>query len=247
MKLAVMQPYFLPYLGYFDLANKVDLWIVYDASKYIRHGWMNRNRVLHPTSRWQYVVAPVKKHRFGTPIRQIELASGVDWKIRLFRQLEHYRMDAPHYDAVVSLLKDALAGTDHSLAHVNTCLFQQMCQWLRITTQIRVFSEMNLSIGPVQSTEELALAICRAVGAAEYINRPGGADQFHEANFVGSGIKLTFQSFVNMTYPCGRAHRFEPDMSIVDVMMWNSPEAIKRYLDTSCMSGPPGEESACAD
>jgi hypothetical protein len=246
MKLAVMQPYFLPYLGYFDLANSVDSWIVYDASQYIRRGWMNRNRVLHPASGWQYITAPVKKHRLGTPIHQIEVATGVEWKTRLFRQLEHYRVNAPHYDAVISLLKDALAESDPRLARLDTCLFQRTCQGLGITTPIRVFSEMNLPIGPVQSAEELALAICRAVGATEYINRPGGAGQFLEANFARQGIKLTIQSFTNMVYPCGR-YRFEPDMSIVDTLMWNPPEAIKRHLDTFRMSGPHEKELSCAD
>ncbi|MCU0856927.1 MAG: WbqC family protein [Pontiellaceae bacterium] len=241
-----MQPYFLPYLGYFDLANKVDLWIVYDVSQYVRRGWMNRNRVLHPVAGWQYVVAPVKKHRLGTPIHQIELATGEDWKTRLFRQLEHYRMDAPCYDAVIRLLKEVLAGDDHRLEPVNTSFFRRTCQRLGVATPIRVFSEMNLPIGPVQSTEELALAICREVGATEYINRPGGADQFHEANFADAGIKLTIQSFTNMTYPCGR-FRFEPDMSIIDTMMWNSPEAIKRHLDTFRMPDSSEKEALCVN
>ncbi|MBD3166329.1 hypothetical protein GF324_07015 [bacterium] len=242
MKLAVMQPYFLPYLGYFDLANKVDLWLVYDDSQYIRHGWMNRNRVLDPVSGWKYIVAPVKKHRLGTPIHQIQLVTGVDWKTRLCRQLEPYHMDAPHYDTVIRFLKDALAECDHNLTNVNTTLFKRTCDFLGITTSIRKYSEMNLPISQTQSIEELALAICREVGATEYINRPGGAGQFQAARFARSGVKLTIQSFTNMTYACGR-FRFEPNMSIIDVMMWNSTEEIKRHLDASCMSDPHAKES----
>ena len=232
MKLAVMQPYFIPYLGYFDLVNMVDLWIVYDVSQYVRHGWMNRNRVLHPASGWRYITAPVKKYRLGTPIREIELAAEVDWKTKLFRQLEHYRMDAPYYDAVIDLLKENLDASQNLLAHFNTRLIRSLCARLGISTPIRIYSEMNLPIGPVRSIEELALAFCRALGATEYINRPGGAAQFHDGTFAANGIKLTIQNFTNMTYTCGR-FRFEPDMSIVDVMMWNSPEAIKRHLDRS--------------
>lgn len=229
MKLVIMQPYFLPYLGYFDLASMADFWIVYDVSPYIRHGWMNRNRILHPVSGSQYITAPVKKHRLGTPIHQIELAAEVDWKTRLFRQLEHYRMDAPHYAAVVDWLKDTLAESDHRLARLNTGLFQRICDRVGIKTPIRIFSEMNLQLGPVHSTEDLALAICREVGATEYINRPGGAAQFDRNTFAAQGIKLTIQSFTSMEYACGR-FRFEPDLSIVDVMMWNSPESIHAYL-----------------
>jgi len=226
-----MQPYFLPYLGYFDLANMADLWIVYDVSQYIRHGWMNRNRVLHHTAGWQYILVPLKKHPHSTPINKVEIASAVDWKTRIFRQLEHYHTDAPYFAQVIDFLEEGSAESGNNLARLNTRLFRMACKQLGIETSICVFSEMNLPVDQARTTEDLALALCRAVGAEEYINRPGGAGQFDEKRFAENGVKLTIQSFTNMTYACGR-FRFEPDLSILDVMMWNSPEEIKHYLDT---------------
>jgi len=226
-----MQPYFFPYLGHFDLINQADVWIVYDAAQHIRHGWVNRNRVLHHTSSWQYILLPLKKHPYTTPINQIEISSDLDWKTRLLRQLEHYHMDAPYYAQVIGFLEECLSTPENNLARFNTELFRKTCLRLGIDKPIHVFSEMNLAMEPAQGPEDLALGICQAAGASEYINPPGGAGLYNAERFAEHGIKLTIQSFTNMVYDCGR-FQFEPDLSIIDVMMWNSPEQIKHYLET---------------
>lgn len=230
MKLAAMQPYFFPYLGHFDLLNQADVWIVYDAAQYIRHGWVNRNRVLHPASGWWYITVPVKKHPLKTPINQIAIAS-TDWKAQVFKRLEHYHMDAPFYGEVIGFLEEGFSGDEISLAKLNAVLFRATASRLGIQTPIYVFSEMGLSIEPAGGAEGLALALCRAVGAAEFINPPGGVNLYSPEKFAEQGIKLTIQSFTNMIYTCGR-FQFIPGLSIIDVMMWNSTERIKNYLDT---------------
>ncbi|MBM4459800.1 MAG: WbqC family protein [Chloroflexi bacterium] len=233
MKLAVMQPYFFPYLGYFDLLNIVDEWIVFDVAQYIRHGWVNRNRVLHPVSGWWYITVPLKKHHFTTPINQIEISHDVDWRTRIFRQLQHYKKDAPYYAEVIAFLEECFSGLSNNLAEVNTTLFRKVAGRLGIERPIHVLSEMTLVLeGPIITPGDWGWAIAQAVGADEFINRPGGAGFIDETGYRERGIKLTFQSFANMTYTCGKYHQFEPGMSIIDVMMWNAPEQIKRYLDT---------------
>lgn len=92
-----MQPYFFPYLRHFDLLNQCDMRIAGDAAQYSRHGWVNRNRVLHSVSGWQYITAP---------IHQIEIADNSDWKTQVFRHVQHYLMDAPFYGAVMEFFKD---------------------------------------------------------------------------------------------------------------------------------------------
>ena len=71
VRLGIMQPYFFPYLGYFDLINRTDRWIVFDTAQYIRHGWVNRNRILHSDSEWQYILVPLKKHSRKAAIKDI--------------------------------------------------------------------------------------------------------------------------------------------------------------------------------
>ena len=232
MKLAVMQPYFFPYLGYFDLLNMANEWVVFDTPQYVRHVWMNRNRILRPDSGWQYIILPLKKHHRETPINQIEIPSDNAWSRLILRQLEHYKVDAPYYDEVVSFLEDCFSSPARDLASANTSFFKTTARRLGIERPIHIYSEMNLPLqGLPEGPGDWALLISQAMGASEYINRPGGGAFLDERRFRDRGIKLTIQSYTSMEYCCGR-RRFEPDMSIIDVMMWNSPGKIKHYLDS---------------
>jgi WbqC-like protein family len=229
MKHAGMQPYFFPYIGYFDLINRVDLWIIYDVSQFTRN-WEHRNRVLHPSTGWQYIIVPLKKHDHTSAINQIEVANDIDWKTKIFKQLQHYKKEAPYYSQVIHFLEDCFSETDSNLSKLNESTIQKTCQLLEIKTPIKVFSEMRLPIEPDLSAEERVIGICQAVGADELINAPGGVALYHPDKFSEKGIKLTFQTYVNMIYPCGH-YQFESGLSIIDVMMWNSCEKIKSYLD----------------
>jgi hypothetical protein len=229
MKLAAMQPYFFPYLGQFDLLNRADIWIAYDPAQYIRHGWVNRNRVLHPESGWHYIVVPLQKHTHEVVINQMKIASS-DWKTEIFKRLQHYHMDAPFYRPTIHFLQDVLSTEETNLSKLNVALFRATATMLGIHTPIFVFSEMELSLSS-SGPQNLALELCRAVGATEYINPPGGVHLYSPEEFAKYGILLTIQSFSPMVYSCGR-FEFIPSLSIIDVMMWNSSEEIKYYLDT---------------
>ena len=80
MKLGIMQPYFFPYLGYFDLINYSNRWIIFDTVQYIRHGWINRNRILKPGEDWQYISVPLVKHQREILIKDVEISANQDWK-----------------------------------------------------------------------------------------------------------------------------------------------------------------------
>ena len=150
----------------------------------------------------------------------------------IIKQLDHYRRVAPYYADVIAFLKDGFSDSCASLAELNVKLLRKAAARLEIRTPIRVFSEMNLNLTvPILTPGDWGWAIAEVLGANEFINRPGGAAFIDEKPYRERGIKLTFQTFENMSYKC-RARRFEPDLSIIDVMMWNSPEAIKLYLDT---------------
>ena len=231
MKLGIMQPYFFPYLGYFDLINQADAWIAFDTPQYMRHQWVNRNRILHPNSGWQYITVPIKKHRQQIPINLVEIANSA-WHGRILRQLQHYKNKAPYYQQVIDFLSACFAETSPNLSATNILLLQKTCQHLAITTPIHTFSQMNLMLeDEIKAPGDWALSIAQAVGAAEYINPPGGAELFDAPAFQKNRIKLTIQAFTHMVYTC-QPYEFEPGLSIIDVMMWNSRESIKHYLDT---------------
>jgi hypothetical protein len=230
MVLGNMQPYFFPYLGYFDLINRCDTWIVFDTPQYIRQGWVNRNRVLHPAQGWAYFGVPVKKHDYSTPISHIETTAPAEWRQKLLRQLSHYRKKAPHFDGTMDLVTRSLADDDPNLSRLNTRILGDVCSHIGIRWNCSVFSEMNLPLGPVEGPGDWSLRICEALGATEYINPPGGEGLFDRAAFERSKIRLTIQEPFEFSYECP-GYQFEPSLSVIDALMWNGPARLKEHLD----------------
>lgn len=229
MILGAMQPYFLPYPGYFDLIDRADQWIVFDTVQYIRRGWMNRNRVLHPTEGWQYVVMPLRKHTHGTRICDVQITNDVSWKSRLLGQLQHYRKRAPFFAETMSFLESALNQPTQSLVALNTHLLSAACERLGIEFNYQILTEANLELGPVEGPGDWALRLGEALGASEYLNPPGGADLFDPTRFQEAGMRLTVQDFHPLEYET-RGYEFVANLSIVDAFMWMPPHEIAAQM-----------------
>ena len=230
MKLGIMQPYFFPHLGYFDLIYNVDRWIVFDQAQYIRHGWVNRNRILKTGSKdWQYIVVPLKKHHQNTKIKDIQVHPDPVWKKRLLGQLQHYKKRAPFFKQTLDVVSRCLENTDTILSRLNAYCLEQVCAYLSIPFCYDYFSELNLPLGPINEPGDWALEISKAMGASLYLNAPGGKDLFDTDQFIQNDIQLVIRDLMNFTYDCP-GYTFQSCMSIIDVMMWNSPEAILDYL-----------------
>ncbi|QDU92543.1 WbqC family protein [Lignipirellula cremea] len=222
MKLGIMQPYFFPYLGYFDLIDRVDRWVVFDTAQYIRHGWVNRNRILHPRSGWQYLVVPLQKHSRNTPIDQIVVKEDA-WRERILGQLNHYRKRAPYFRQTMDLVEECLALRDPHLAALNVHALQCVCRRLGIAFEPMIFSQMELPLAEVKGPGDWALRISEALGASEYLNPPGGQDLFDASRFKAAGIRLVIQSFSPIAYECP-GYTLEPGLSVLNALMWLSPE-----------------------
>lgn len=230
MKVGIMQPYFFPYLGYFDLIRKTDLWIVFDTPQYIRHGWVNRNRVLHPKEGWQYVLVPLQKHSRETPINEIQIATNENWQDRILAQLAHYKKQARYFGSTMDLLSTSLSEAGASLCNLNITTLRNVCEFIGIPFDWRLSSDIDYDTSEVAGPGDWALAICRAVGATEYINPPGGATLFDPNKYASHGITLTIQKFEPMKYDT-RRYTFEAGLSILDTLMWCRPDEIRSYLD----------------
>jgi hypothetical protein len=229
MRLGVMQPYFFPYLGYFDLIASVDRWIVADTVQHMRHGWVTRNRVLQQASGWQYILVPVRKHTLQTPIMDIEI-SGTDWRTTVRRQLDHYRKRAPGYADTMALVERCLGRPETHLSRLNTAILEEVCGFLGLPFEFSYLSEMNLQLEPIAGPADWALRISQAVGASEYVNPPGGVALYDPAQFTAHGIRLEIRKMVDFKYDCG-CYEFVPNLSIVDVLMWNDRASVRGYLD----------------
>ncbi|RZA02799.1 MAG: glycine transferase [Sphingobacteriaceae bacterium] len=228
MTLGIMQPYFLPYLGYFSLIKHTDKWIIFDPVQYIRHGWIERNRILKPAEGWQYIAIPLQKHNRETLIKDIKIREE-DWRTKILNQLAHYKK-APYYQSTIQVLTEGFTIKTDSITLMNAHILKCICQYLHINFNYEVFSEMNLNIDPVKNAGDWALNISKAYGANTYINPPGGVDIFDKDAFKKSGIALKFLS-INLTPYHQHRKTFEPGLSIIDVMMFNSVDEINNMLD----------------
>ncbi len=231
MKIGIMQPYFFPYLGYFQLINTVDKFVLFDDVQYIRHGWINRNRILKPEAGWQYIVAPLESHSQKTLIRDIRVKNQMqDWKDRILRQMVHYKKRAPHYESVIALLQKCFDTDEADICRFNRDCLLHVCEYLNISTSISISSELNLDYSEVNDAGEWALKICKQLRGVEYINPVGGKDIFQPWKFSQNNIKLSFLKSDLKPYSQKRSDVFEPGLSIIDVMMFNSPREIRSML-----------------
>lgn len=227
-----MQPYFFPYLGQFQIINAVERFILVDELQYIQAGWIHRNRILNPNGGWQYIIAPTGKHKLhlNTAIRDIEVIAGSEWKQRILGQIAHYKKTAPFYKNVLQVLTECFASTEKSITLVNAGYFKTVCDYIGINFKIEISSEMNFDYSTVTDKEDRGIKMCQQLGASELINPPGGIDLYSKSNFEKNNLRLNFLKPNLKEY---NQHRpvFEPGLSIIDIMMFNSPADIKIMLE----------------
>lgn len=232
MKLGIMQPYFFPYLGYFSLIRKSDRFILFDDVQFIRHGWIERNRILKPGEGWQYVAVPLQKFPLGTKINQVVINQSEDWRMKLLRQLEHYKKRSPYYQQTIEVIKDCLDIETDSIVALNKRVLETTCKYVGIQLDVNVFSEMKLEMEPVTHAGEWALNICKSLKATGYVNPTGGKEIFEKKQFDGANISLEFLGNKLEAYSQRRGV-FEPGLSIIDTMMFCSPEQIVELIDST--------------
>lgn len=231
MKLGIMQPYFLPYLGYFGLIKHTDRFILFDPVQFIKHGWIERNRILKPGSGWQYIAVPLTKYNKETKIKDIRIKNTSDWRNTIFRQLEHYKTRAPFYRETIEVLRTALDIETESIVKLNEHVLKTVCSYIGVELNVDIFSEIHCSIDEVKAPDEWALNICKALGNVnEYWNPEGGLEFFDRKKYYQAGINIKFLKMNLSRYP-QRRPVFEAGLSIVDVMMFNESEKINDMLD----------------
>ena len=229
MKYALMQPYFFPYVGYFALIAATDYWMVFDKAQYMKRGWIARNRVLRPNGGWQYITVPVRKHPRTAEIHEVEITSNNYWRSKLPACLRHYRKRAPYFEQVMTLLEDCLSELPAAISELNVRCLEKTCSYLGIPFRYDFLSTLDLDLEDIQAPGDWAWKIGSQIGGTHYLNPSGGRGWYLREDFEAVGIALEFLSIRPLRYDQGSAE-FEPNLSIIDVAMFNSPEQIRALL-----------------
>jgi len=229
--IAIMQPYFFPYIGYWQLIHAADTFVLFDDAQYMRHGWVNRNRILKPGGGWQYILVPLEKHSMTAPIKDVRAHPDMNWAKRVLAQMAHYKSKARYFDETIEAVRHILSNINaQSLAAINFAIIGGMCGYLGLNREFVVSSERNFSYANVGDAGEWALRIAEQMGASEYINPAAGAGLFDREKFSASNIKLSFLKSHEIVY--SQRGDFEPSLSIIDVLMFNGLEGTKELLQS---------------
>lgn len=226
MKLAIMQPYFLPYIGYYQLIAAVDTFIVYDNIKYTKKGWINRNRMLLNGADVVFSL-PLKKGSDALNVAERELATDFD-PIKLLNQIRGAYARAPYFAQTFLLFERILRFDERNLFRYIHHSIVQMCEHLDITTDIRISS--RIAIDHRLKRQDKVIALCRAVGADTYINSIGGMELYERDVFHAQGIELKFLKTKPFEYPQFGA-LFVPWLSIMDMLMFNALDTVQEHLN----------------
>lgn len=224
--IAIMQPYFLPYIGYFQLLAAVDKFVVLDDVNYINRGWINRNRLLLNGAAHTFTL-PLSGASQNKLICDIELVSETGWRNKLISTIRQSYKKAPCYISVSALIEHLINYPSSRLDEFLLNSLSEIASYLSLNVDIvntsRLYNNAHLK------GQERILNICQQEQADVYINPNGGVDLYDRASFLEHDIKLYFLRSRPLSYSQGKAEHI-PWLSILDVLMFNEPAAVRQFL-----------------
>lgn len=226
-RIAIMQPYFLPYLGYWQLMNCVDIFVVYDDVQFTKKGWIHRNRYLNNGSDKMFTL-PIKKDSDYLDIVDRRLSDSWDIeKIKLKRKVEGAYSNSPYFQEAIAIFNECLDYEGANLFDFVFASIKIIKGYLGVNTQLLVSSE----VGETKHLkgQQRVLEICRALGATEYVNPIGGYGLYDRNFFAQEGVELRFHKIGDVTY--NQMQRgFLPNLSVLDILMFSGVGGVKKEM-----------------
>ncbi len=228
-KIAIMQPYFFPYIGYFQLINAVDKFVIYDDVQFTKKGWFNRNRLLF-NGKIEYFTINISKDSDYLNVRDRKISLNFFEKdaIKILRKIEQNYKKSPFIDDVLPLLKDVFSNKEENLFNFIFYSLQQVLNYLKINTEIIISS--TLPLNHELKNKHRIFDIYTYLKGTEYINPIGGKALYDKVDFKKNGVDLSFIETIPIEYK-QFSNEFYPFLSIIDVMMFNSVGEIKGMLN----------------
>lgn len=234
-RVALMQPYAFPYIGYFQLMAQAHVFVSHDDVAYIKGGWINRNRIAdHGRVKW--LTLPVRHAPHALPISRRHYALDRDTPRQILRRLEALYRRAAHFAPTMTLVETILRHEDATVSAFNENALALIAQRIGITTPIRVSS--RLAKDEALRGQDRVIDICKRLAATEYINPIGGRRLYDQARFRESGLDLAFLIPAPRSYPIAGLDDRE-HLSIIDVMMTCDPAEIRAMLSQCRLTSDP--------
>jgi len=224
-----MQPYLFPYIGYFQLMNLADTFVVYDDVQYIKGGWINRNNILVSGERKLFNLSLKNDSTFSNiNERFFDVAKFEREKIKLLKTISQSYSKATYFKEAYSLIESILSNSEIQLSEFIIKSIVKINEYLQIDTAILKSSEIEFD--KRLKAQERVINLCENLKAQHYINPIGGIELYSKGKFQESGIILNFIKTNEIIYK-QFSDNFISNLSIIDVMMFNSPETINKMLN----------------
>lgn len=227
MKLAIMQPYFLPYIGYWQLFYAVDIFVIFDDVNYIKKGWVNRNRLLEE-GKAAFFNINLKHASQNKYINETECFQDPEQQLKLLKRITTCYKKALFFEEVYPLIERIVLDSEVNLAKYLENTIRYIADYLDIHTSIRISSELKKD--ETLKGQEKVIEICKCLKADTYCNAIGGRSLYDKETFALNGIELRFLEPEPFRYPQFK-NEFVPSLSILDVLMFNGKEKTKQYLN----------------
>lgn len=232
MTVAIMQPYVFPYIGYFQLINAVDTFVFYDNVDYIQRGWINRNRI-QINKIEAYFTVPVVKSKLGAQINTIEILNYNAWKLKFLKTIELSYKKAPYFEITFSFINKLLNKKDFThISDLSIETVKTLSKFLDIETNFKVASELDLDFNSNVDKENKIEQIMETIGAKEIIMPPGSFELYK--NWKPDGIVKRTMELNTVTYN-QRNPNFIENLSIIDLMMFNSLDELKELINKATL------------
>jgi len=226
MTIAIMQPYIFPYIGYFQLINAVDKFIIYDDVNFINKGWINRNNVLVGGKPYLFTI-PLKDASQNKLINEVHLLKNDPWRKKFLKTIQQSYQKAPNYQKVFVLIEEIVNFEPETIHELTVLALKKVCAYMGILTEIvpssNIYNNTDLK-GP-----ERILDICKQENATHYINPVGGMELYDKDRFEREGIKLNFLKSVVSPYSQFQ-NAFVPWLSVIDILMFNDADKVTTLL-----------------
>ena len=225
MRIAVMQPYFFPYIGYFQLIKTVNKFIFYDDVNFIKNGWINRNRILL-NGKPHYITIQLKNASSFSPINNIKFN---DNRNKIKKTIEQVYKKAPYFKSVYPIIEDCFSIQTEKISELAIYSVIHISKFLELNTIFEISSQSYLTTRTLGRTDRLK-EICKINCADQYVNPIGGMDLYDKEDFLKVGVNLNFIKSKTIEYQQFDGV-FEPWLSVIDVIMFNSKDAINNMLE----------------
>lgn len=227
--ISIHQPETLPYPGYFSKMMNSDVFVIMDNVQYKKNNYQNRNRILHLGNAKWLTLPIVAEGRLSSTIADTKIANTIDWKARTIKVLEDAYKNSKYFSVHMPRLIEIINNSDDSLLHFNMAIINYIRECLSINTPLVYLSELGID----SHKSDLVFDICKSMNATIYLSGAGGKTYLELDKFKESNITVVYQEFDESIryYQDSGDNGFVPYMSTIDILMNNSNEDSRFYID----------------